>query len=430
MPVTILVGAQWGDEGKGRFADYFAMNATVVARYSGGDNAGHTVYVGDQVFKLHLLPSGILHEHVTCVLGNGLVVNPLNLAKEIDQLIEQGLSISPSRLVISTRAHIITASHIARDAASERKLGASAIGTTLRGIGPAYMDKTGRAGIRAGSMSDPHGFGQLVGQQLEQTNQWLTNEGLDLIPIDEYVQQYVEVAERLRPYLTDTTEFINQRLKNGEQILCEGAQGTLLDIDHGSYPFVTSSSPTSGGALIGLGFGPKHVDQVIGVAKAFSTRVGSGQMPTELDGDIALRLRGTGENFWDEYGTTTGRPRRCGWLDGVMLRYAVVVNGCTELAITKLDILSGIDELKIAVAYELDGQVIHFPPATAEELERVKPIYETLHGWGEDISNCRSLAELPKATQNYVKRIAELCDVPISILSVGPERDQIVKWYQ
>ncbi|MGV2434722.1 MAG UNVERIFIED_CONTAM: adenylosuccinate synthase [Anaerolineae bacterium] len=430
MPVTILVGAQWGDEGKGRFADYFAMNATVVARYSGGDNAGHTVYVGDQVFKLHLLPSGILHEQVTCVLGNGLVINPLNLAKEIDQLIEQGLTISPSRLVISTRAHIITASHIARDASSERRLGASALGTTLRGIGPAYMDKTGRSGIRAGSMSNPQLFGQLVRQQLEQTNQWLTSEGLDLIPVDDYVQQVVAVAERLRPYLTDTTEFINQRLKNGEQILCEGAQGTLLDIDHGSYPFVTSSSPTSGGALIGLGFGPKYVDQVIGVAKAFSTRVGSGQMPTELEGDIALRLRGTGENFWDEFGTTTGRPRRCGWLDAVMLRYAVVVNGCTELAITKLDILSGIDELKIAVAYELDGQLIHFPPSTAEELERVKPIYETLHGWGEDISACRSLADLPKATQQYVRRIGELCDVPISILSVGPERDQIVKWYQ
>lgn len=430
MPVTILVGAQWGDEGKGRFADYFAMTSTVVARYSGGDNAGHTVYVGDQVFKLHLLPSGILHEHVTCVLGNGLVVNPLNLVKEIDQLIEQGLMISPSRLVISTRAHIITPAHIARDAASERKLGAAAIGTTLRGIGPAYMDKTGRSGIRAGSMANPHDFGQLVHQQLEQMNQWLASEEIDLIPVDEAVQQYVEAAERLRPYLTDTTAFINHRLKNGESILCEGAQGTLLDIDHGSYPFVTSSSPTSGGALIGLGFGPKHVEQVIGVAKAFSTRVGSGQMPTELEGDIALRLRGTGENFWDEYGTTTGRPRRCGWLDGVMLRYAVLVNGCTELAITKLDILSGIDELKIAVAYELDGQVLQLPPATSEELDRVKPIYETLHGWGEDISACRSLAELPKATQNYVKRIAELCDVTISILSVGPERDQIVKWYE
>ncbi|MCU0495882.1 MAG: adenylosuccinate synthase [Anaerolineae bacterium] len=426
MPATIIIGAQWGDEGKGRAVDWLASDADIVARYSGGDNAGHTLYVNSEVFKLHLIPSGILHPQAVCVLGNGMVVNPVNMVKEIDQLSAMGIDVTPERLMLSTRAHIITPAHITLDSVQEKARGDQKLGTTLRGIGPAYLDKIGRKGIRAGKMSDLENYLEALTQAIEQTNEQLRRDGLPLIDLDAHLQPYLEAAERLRPFLADTTVFLNEQLRSNAQVVCEGAQGTLLDVDHGSYPFVTSSSPSVGGALSGLGFGPKYVDRVIGVAKAFSTRVGSGAMPTELEGALAQRLRGTGENFWDEFGTTTGRPRRCGWLDAVILRYACAVNGFTELIITKLDILSGFEELKIAIAYQIHGERSDYPPSTMEELQHAQPIYETLPGWSEDVSGIRRMEDLPKNARAYVERIAELCDTPIYTVSVGPERDQLV----
>ncbi|MFN8373907.1 MAG: adenylosuccinate synthase [Anaerolineae bacterium] len=426
MPATILVGAQWGDEGKGRAVDWLATSADVVARYSGGDNAGHTVFVGSQVFKLHLIPSGILREQVFGILGNGVVINPLRLVEELDKLASMGLNITPERLAISTRAHIITPAHIALDGASEKSLGSKAIGTTQRGIGPAYVDKANRRGIRAGEMANLEDFANALEEAIERGNRSLKNQGLDPLPAHASVAEYVNAADRLRPYLRDTVHYVNKVLRTGGNVLCEGAQGTLLDLDHGSYPFVTSSSATAGGALTGLGFGPQYVDRVVGVTKAFSTRVGGGPMPTELTGALGDRLRGTGENFWDEYGTTTGRPRRCGWLDAVMLRYSAAVNGFTELMITKLDILSGLEELKIATGYNVDGKHFDFPPVTAEEQERAKPIYETLPGWSDDVRRIRDFSDLPRAARDYIRRVGEVCDTPVRAVSVGPERDQLI----
>jgi adenylosuccinate synthase len=427
MPVTVLIGAQWGDEGKGRFVDWLSSEADIVARYAGGDNAGHTVAVGGTVYKMHLIPSGILHSGVVSIMGNGMVINPVNLVTEIDLLREQGVNITPENLLISSRAHIITPGHIELDRASEKALGEKAVGTTLRGIGPAYLDKTGRKGIRVGQMQDVEIFADVMEVSTQAANESLVRDGFPAVDFEAHIQKYIDAAVALRPFIKDTTVYLNERLKAGAHVLCEGAQGTLLDIDHGSYPFVTSSSPTVGGAMIGLGIGPTNINRVIGVAKAFSTRVGGGNMPTELEGELASRLRGSGENYWDEFGTTTGRPRRCGWLDAVMLRYSVLVNGNTELMLTKLDILSGFDELKIAVAYELDGERIDYPPSTIAEVERVQPIYETLRGWHEDITGARTANDLPEAAVTYINRIAALCDVPIKVASVGPERQQIVQ---
>lgn len=427
MPITILIGAQWGDEGKGRVVDWLAASADIVARYAGGDNAGHTVALDGEVYKLHLIPSGILHSSVVSVMGNGMVINPVNLVREIETLRRVGIEITPERLVISSRAHIITPAHIALDKAKELALGDAKIGTTLRGIGPAYLDKTGRAGIRTGDMLlDVEEFAERLVAAIELSNDDLRAQGLESLDPRAAAQTYLQAADFLRPYIKDVSIYLYEALRAGEKVLCEGAQGTLLDIDHGSYPFVTSSSPTAGGALTGLGVGPLFVDKVLGVAKAFSTRVGGGPMPTELEGEIAQHFRGSGANFWDEFGTTTGRPRRCGWLDLVMLRYAVSVNGLSELMLTKMDILSGLAELKLATAYEIDGERYAYPPVTNEQLERAKPVYETLPGWPEDISNCRRFSDLPSAARHYIERVAELCDVPIEMVSVGPERDQLV----
>ncbi len=427
MPITILIGAQWGDEGKGRVVDWLAASADIVARYAGGDNAGHTVALDGEVYKLHLIPSGILHSKVVSVMGNGMVINPVNLVREINALRRLGVRITPDRLVISSRAHIITPAHIALDRARESALGESKIGTTLRGIGPAYLDKTGRAGIRTGDMLlDVEEFAERLVAAIESSNEDLYAQGLESLDAREAAQVYLDAADFLRPYIRDVSIYLYEALKAGKKVVCEGAQGTLLDIDHGSYPFVTSSSPTAGGALTGLGVGPLFVERVLGVAKAFSTRVGGGPMPTELDGPVAEHFRGSGANFWDEFGTTTGRPRRCGWLDVVMLRYAVGVNGLSELMLTKMDILSGLDELKLATAYEIDGDRFDYPPVTNAQLERARPIYETLPGWSADISGCRHFSDLPAAARDYIGRVAELCDVPIHIVSVGPERDQLV----
>lgn len=426
MPATIVIGAQWGDEGKGRAVDWLAARADIVARFGGGDNAGHTVQVGQDVFKLHLVPSGILHQDAVCVIGNGVVLNPLKLLEEMDGLRQMGVEVTPERLVISTRAHIISPAHIALDAARERALGDKAIGTTLRGIGPAYLDKTGRRGIRAGQMLNVEDFADALHQHIQHANEILAREGAPLLDALASAQAYVEAAARLKPYLRDTAVYLNERLRAGANILCEGAQGTLLDVDHGSYPYVTSSSTTTGGALSGLGIGPKSVDRVYGVAKCFSTRVGGGPMPTELEGPLGDRLRGTGENFWDEFGTTTGRPRRCGWLDAVMLRYSARVNGFTDLVVTKMDVLSGFESLQIATAYMLDGERLEYPPGTVEELARCQPIYETLPGWREDLQSARAVEDLPEAARAYARRIGAVCDVPVSMIGVGPEREQLI----
>ncbi|MCE2490458.1 MAG: adenylosuccinate synthase [Anaerolineae bacterium] len=424
MPVTLIIGAQWGDEGKGRVADVLGADADVVARYAGGDNAGHTIAVGDEVFKLHLVPSGILHEDVSCVLGNGMVINPVNLLAEMDGLRARGVDLSPERFLISSRAHIITPAHIALDRASEQALGEQAIGTTLRGIGPAYLDKTGRRGIRAGLMRDAESFADAVHDAIERANVALTGAGASPLDASATALKWIDAAMRLGPYIQDTSQYINRRLGEGARIVCEGAQGTMLDLDHGDYPFVTSSSPVAGGALAGLGFGPLHVDRIVGVTKCFSTRVGSGPMLTELDGALGQRLRGSGENFWDEFGTTTGRSRRCGWLDAVILRHAAQVSGFTELFLTKLDILSGFEFLKIASAWELDGIHLKLPPENLEDLQRAKPVYETMPGWDADLSRMRYQKDLPPAARQYIRRIGELCDTPVRTVGVGPEREQ------
>ncbi len=427
MPATVLIGAQWGDEGKGRVADWLSAQADVVARYAGGDNAGHTVRVGDDTFKLHLIPSGILHPGVKCIIGAGTVLNPLTLLREIDDLHKASIEVTPERLMIDARAHIITPAHLALDGASEAALGAEAIGTTKRGIGPAYASKMGRTGIRAHAMTDSEQFGDQLEKAMGQDNRVLQSlYGAKSVDEAALIPQYVEAARRLKPFIGDGVSFIHEALQSNKRVVCEGAQGTFLDIDHGMYPFVTSSSTMVGGALTGLGFGPHYVDRVVGVAKAFSSKVGSGPFPTELTGPLGDRLRGTGENPWDEFGSTTGRPRRCGWLDVLMLRYAVRLNGLTELILNKLDILSGLETVKIAVAYKIDGHQVSTPPYDVNALTKAEPIYEELPGWSENIMGARSLSDLPTAARRYVERVAELVGVPITAIGVGPARDQVI----
>jgi adenylosuccinate synthase len=424
MPATVLVGAQWGDEGKGRVADWLARESDATARYAGGDNAGHTVTVGDQKFKLHLVPSGVIHPRMQCIMGNGMVINPLRLVSELDMLADYGIDTSPQRIHVSARAHIITPGHLELDGAEERARGGEAIGTTQRGIGPAYRDKAARTGLLAGEMADPEEFADKVQTSVQQANRLLKNYyALETARTEGLVEQYCATAQRLAPYLADTTTLLNEMLEAGQRVLCEGAQGTLLDLDHGHYPYVTSSSATVGGALTGLGFGPRYVDRVVGVAKAYCTRVGNGPFPTELNNETGERLRQAGA----EYGTTTGRPRRCGWLDAVVLRYAVRVNGLTELVLTKLDVLSGLDELKIAMAYEIDGGQTTVMPVCTPTAERARPIYETLPGWQVDISALRRLQDLPENARRYIERIQEITGVQITLISVGPERDQVIR---
>ncbi|MFL7872021.1 MAG: adenylosuccinate synthase, partial [Anaerolineales bacterium] len=420
-------GCQWGDEGKGHITDLLASKASIVARYSGGDNAGHTVTIGDEIYKLHLIPSGIIHPGVTCIIGNGVVLNPAVFLREMDGLAERGIDVSPDRLKISHKVHLISPAHIAQDKARELSRGTEAIGTTLRGIGPAYTDKYSRTGLRAGQLADREALTNAVYAHIDAHNQVLVNsyqmEALDPAQIAADFDNY---AERLAPYLVNSELLIDEALQAGQPVLAEGAQGTLLDIDHGTYPFVTSSSPTAGGALTGLGIGPKYVDRIVGVAKAFTTRVGSGPFPTELAGAAALRLRGTGENPWDEYGTTTGRPRRVGWLDLVILHHARRINSLTEFVITKLDILSGFKEIPVCIAYELNGQRIKHIPADLRTLGECLPIYETLPGWSEDIMSARCLEDLPANARQYVNFIADQTGVPVSYISVGPGREQFI----
>ena len=428
MPLDIVVGTQWGDEGKGRVVDMLSSQADIVARYSGGDNAGHTVTVGDQTFKLHLIPSGIIHPNTTGILGNGLVINPKTLFFEIDTVREAGVAINPDRLLISHRAHLITPAHLALDAAQENARGRSAIGTTLRGIGPAYTDKVSRSGIRVGEMLDMNNFRKRMQLHVESINRLLTYlydaDALDSMNVTE---EYISFAEQLVPYISDVSAHLAEALRNGKRILAEGAQGTLLDLDHGTYPYVTSSNPIAAGALIGLGLGVGCVERVIGVTKSFQTRVGAGPFPTEVFGEIAGRLRGTGDQPWDEFGTTTGRPRRVGWLDLVLLRYAARINGLTELTLTKLDILSGFETIKICSAYQRNNQMYSVLPSGPTDLDGFEPVYVELPGWEEDIRSVRYWEKLPKQARAYILKIEELSGVSVRNVSVGPEREQVVE---
>ncbi len=428
MPLHIVVGAQWGDEGKGRIVDYLAAGADYVARYNGGDNAGHTVTVGSKIFKLHLVPSGIVHPHTIAVMGNGMVVNPRTLFDEMASLRSAGVSIAPQRLHISPAAHLITPAHRALDKAHEAARGKGQIGTTGRGIGPAYTDKATRRGLRMADLlaSD---FRDRLRDHLLESNRTLGLLAAPELEVDAETESYLDQTSRLALYIHDVATELALALKQGQSVLAEGAQGTLLDLDHGTYPFVTSSSTVAPSALIGLGLGVTAAREarVLGVTKAFQTRVGSGPFPTELKGKAAERLRGTGTNPWDEFGTTTGRPRRVGWLDGVLLRYAVRINGLTDLVITKLDILSGMDKIKLCVSYTVNNAIVHDLPGGPDGLPACTPVYEELPGWTEDLTHVRRWKDLPKNARAYLERISAMAETPIKLVSLGPEREQILE---
>jgi len=428
MPLQIIVGAQWGDEGKGRIVDWFASSADLVARYNGGDNAGHSVTVGQRLFKLHLVPSGIIHPHAVAVMGSGMVINPASLFGEVASLAEAGISVIPRRLRISHAAHLLTPAHEALDKAMERTRGKASLGTTGRGIGPAYTDKAARRGLRIADMLEP-GFIERLGEHLDESNQYLEMYGAARLNPVAILEAYQNYASRIAPFVADTSAELSAALATGGRVLAEAAQGTLLDLDHGTYPFVTSSSTLATAALTGLGLGitAARDARVSGVCKAFQTRVGSGPFPTELHGELAKRLRGTGQNPWDEFGTTTGRPRRVGWLDGVLLRYAVRINGLTELVITKLDVLSGLDELKLCVAYRVGDETFQDLLFGPTALQRYAPVYRSFRGWHEELSHAREWGDLPANARAYLAAISELAGVPIRLVSVGPERDQIVE---
>ncbi|ESA34300.1 adenylosuccinate synthetase [Leptolyngbya sp. Heron Island J] len=421
MANVIVIGAQWGDEGKGKITDLLSKSADVVVRYQGGVNAGHTVVVKDQTFKLHLIPSGILYRETECLIGSGTVIDPKELIAELDKL--DGLGVSSKNLFISETAHVTMPYHRLIDQASEERRGNKKIGTTKRGIGPTYADKSERTGIRICDLMDLSAFRE----QLEWTISYkniVLEKLYNLPPLDaeEVFREYELYAERLRPHVVDSSLHIYNALQKRKNVLFEGAQGTLLDLDHGTYPYVTSSNPVAGGACIGSGIGPTAVDRVIGVAKAYTTRVGEGPFPTELFDDLgnALCMRGA------EFGTTTGRQRRCGWFDAVIGRYAVRINGLDCLAITKLDVLDELDEIKVCVAYELDGERCHDLPGSASLFARCKPVYEVMPGWKQSTANCRKLEDLPEQALDYLEFLAKLMEVPIAIVSLGASRDQTI----
>jgi adenylosuccinate synthase len=421
VPAIVLLGAQWGDEGKGKATDILGDKVTYVVRYQGGNNAGHTVVIGDQKYALHLLPSGILTPTCIPVIGNGVVIDPAVLLEEIRGLNERG--VDTSHLKISTNAHLITPYHRTIDKVSERFLGKAKIGTTGRGIGPAYADKINRIGIRIQDLFDPSILRQKIEGALRDKNQVLikvfNRKGIE---IDEVLKEYLEYAEILRPYVTDTSLLLNQALDKGETVLLEGSQGTLLDVDHGTYPFVTSSNPTAGGASTGSGIGPTRISRVIGIVKAYTTRVGSGPFPTELFDDDGEKLRSIG----GEFGTTTGRSRRTGWYDAPIARYAVRINGLTDFFLTKLDVLTGWEKIPVCVAYEIDGKRVEEVPSSQSDFHHAKPIYEYLPGWSEDISKARKLTDLPVNAQKYVKFLEEISGAPMSAIGVGPGRDETI----
>jgi adenylosuccinate synthase len=422
MPAIVLIGAQWGDEGKGKATDLLGDRVQYVVRYQGGNNAGHTVVIGDESYALHMLPSGVLSPEVTPIIGNGVVIDPSVLFEEIDALQQRGVSCD--KLLVSANAHLIMPYHRAIDKVTERFLGNAKIGTTGRGIGPTYGDKVARVGIRVQDLFDPGILCQKLELTLRDKNQLLTKvynrRGIDAKQVTE---EYLRYGERLKPYVADTSLVLAKALDNDEVVLLEGAQATMLDVDHGTYPFVTSSSPTAGGACVGAGIGPTRITKVIGIVKAYTTRVGSGPFPTELLDSHGEWLRKTGS----EYGVTTGRSRRTGWFDAVIARYAARVNGVTDFFITKLDVLSSLDKVPICVAYNVDGRRCDEIPMTQTEFHHATPVYEYLDGWWEDISEAKSYDDLPKAAKNYIKTIEDLSGAPVSAVGVGPRRDQTLQ---
>ncbi len=421
MPVQIIVGAQWGDEGKGKVVDMLSEHAHIVARYQGGANAGHTVCIGDKQYVLHLIPSGMFHEHITCVIGNGVVIDPTALLSEIEQLRSVGISIT-GRLLISHNAHLIMPYHKQLDVIREVQT-ASKIGTTGRGIGPAYIDKFMRIGIRIVDLLDRDVLAKKITANLEEKNQILTKVyGETKIDVDALIHEYQEFDKQIDEYVTDTCLYLNQALQSGKRIIAEGAQGALLDVDHGTYPYVTSSNPTSGGACTGLGIPPTAVDSIVGIAKAYCTRVGNGPFPTEQDNPAGERLRTTGH----EFGATTGRPRRCGWFDAVAMKYSAMVNGLQRLAITKLDVLDTFDEIRVCVGYEVNGRRLKTFPTDVASLDRITPIYQSFEGWNRPLSGVTAYTDLPSKARRYVEALAQLTGTQLWLVSVGPRRDQSI----
>ncbi len=421
MPSVVLIGGQWGDEGKGKVTDFLAEKADLVVRYQGGNNAGHTVVVGEDEFKLHLIPSGILYPEKTCLIGNGVVIDPAVLIEELAYLAARG--IRTDNLRISERAHIIMPYHKKLDEVIEESKGEAKLGTTKRGIGPAYMDKAARVGIRFIDLLDQETFQTVLEQNLAEKNNLLTKVyGVAGFRKDDIMAEYSGYADRLRKYTADASLLIHQVLRTGKNVLFEGAQGTLLDLDHGTYPYVTSSHPIAGAACTGAGLGPAEITKAVGVFKAYTTRVGGGPFPTELQDDTGLQLRDRGR----EFGTTTGRPRRCGWFDAVVARYAVRISGLHGLAVTKLDVLTGIDPLKICTGYRRGNEIIRDFPASLRLLAECEPVYEELPGWREEISSAKTFSDLPAAAQNYLRRVSELSGAPLSIIGIGSRRTQTI----
>jgi adenylosuccinate synthase len=419
MTTVVVVGTQWGDEGKGKITDFLAESADVVARYQGGNNAGHTIIIKDKKYKVHLIPSGIFYDDKICVIGNGMVINPAALLEEIKYIHDNGYT--TQNLKISDRAHVIMPYHITLDALEEAQKGEQKIGTTLKGIGPCYMDKAARSGIRIADLLDPEVFEPKLRAAVATKNKWIEQVyGAKGLNADEILKEYTQYADQIRPYVTDTSVVLNDAIDDGRKVLFEGAQGVMLDIDHGTYPYVTSSNPSAGGVCIGAGVGPTKIKQVIGVAKAYTSRVGDGPFPTEQNNEIGDRIREIGH----EYGTTTGRPRRVGWFDSVVVRHARRVSGITGLSLNSIDVLSGLKTVKICTAYKYQGEVIDYYPASLSVLNQCEAIYEELPGWEEDITQAHTLAELPENARRYVERVSELTGIPIAIFSVGRNRDQ------
>ncbi len=424
MSNIVIIGAQWGDEGKGKIVDLLSSDLDVIVRFQGGNNAGHTIKVGGEQTVLHLIPSGILHENKLCCIGNGVVCDPFVLLQEIDKLIAKGIDVSPNRLKISKKAHLILPYHKAIDIARENHKAGKKIGTTGRGIGPCYEDKMSRTGVRASDLGNKELLRAKITAALEEKNVLLTKlYNADPLSVEDVLNEVMSISERILPYLADISTEIDQAWEKGQNILFEGAQGTHLDIDHGTYPFVTSSNTVAANAAVGSGASSRALDNIIGIVKAYTTRVGAGPFPTELLDQTGETLRANGH----EFGATTGRPRRCGWLDMVILRESVRLNGLTSIVLTKLDVMQGFDTIKICTGYMYEGKHIYFPPQEENALDNVEPIYEELPGFTEDISTCTTWDSLPQTVKAYIKRIEELSHVPISYVSVGPERNQTIK---
>ncbi|MFN2455027.1 MAG: adenylosuccinate synthase [Pyrinomonadaceae bacterium] len=423
--IIVIIGAQWGDEGKGKIVDLLSERFDVVARYQGGHNAGHSVQVGTESFVLHLLPSGIIHPGKICVLGNGMVIDPKAFFKEADRLAAQGLEVTPERVLVSSRAHLILPYHRALDHTSEERLGNERVGTTLRGIGPAYEDKAGRRGIRTADALVPEVLRSRIERNLEDANRIIVAYGGEALDPEQIFNDTSRLVERLAPFITDTTHYLNTAARDERSILIEGAQATLLDVDHGTYPFVTSSTTTAGGASVGTGLAPHRITGVLGIVRTYTTRVGEGPFPTEMiegEDEMGQLIRERGR----EYGASTGRPRRCGWFDAFATRYAADINGFTSVALTKLDVLDALDEIKVCTGYRLDGKLLESFPAVSQNLRRVEPVYATLPGWNTSTEGVTRLEDLPENARQYIDFISREIDVEIGLVSTGPERGQTI----